>query len=117
MKAVILAGGYGTRISEETDNIPKPMIRIGHQPILWHIMKHYAYFGYKDFYLALGYKAEIIKAVKKLNWIEFFTINKNDFLFLLPIVKPTIPSVEKAKASKKNAAIIINCIKMVLTAR
>ena len=61
MKAVILAGGYGTRISEETDNIPKPMIRIGHKPILWHIMKHYAYYGFNEFVLCLGYKGEVIK--------------------------------------------------------
>jgi len=61
MKVVILAGGFGTRLSEYTESIPKPMVRVGGRPILWHIMKSYAYFGHKDFYLALGYKAEIIK--------------------------------------------------------
>ena len=61
MKVIILAGGMGTRISEYTDAIPKPMIKIGDKPILWHIMKHYASFNHKDFYIALGYKAEIIK--------------------------------------------------------
>ena len=61
MKVVILAGGYGTRLSEYTESIPKPMVNIGGKPIIWHIMKTYAHFGHKDFYLALGYKAEIIK--------------------------------------------------------
>ena len=61
MKVVILAGGLGTRIGEETANRPKPMIEIGGRPILWHIMKTYAHFGHKEFLLALGYKSEIIK--------------------------------------------------------
>ena len=61
MKAVILAGGLGTRLSEETHSKPKPMIEVGGMPILWHIMKTYASFGHKDFYVALGYKAEVIK--------------------------------------------------------
>ena len=61
MKAVILAGGLGTRISEETELKPKPMVEIGHMPILWHIMKCYSRFGYNEFVLALGYKGEIIK--------------------------------------------------------
>ena len=61
MKVIILAGGFGTRFSEYTNTIPKPMISIGGKPILWHIMQTYAKFGHKDFYLALGYKAELIK--------------------------------------------------------
>jgi glucose-1-phosphate cytidylyltransferase len=61
MKVVILAGGYGTRLAEYTELIPKPMVPVGEKPIIWHIMKTYAHFGYKDFYLALGYKAEVIK--------------------------------------------------------
>ena len=61
MKVVILAGGFGTRLGEYTNLVPKPMVQIGGKPILWHIMQSYAHFGYKDFYLALGYKAEIIK--------------------------------------------------------
>ena len=61
MKVVILAGGFGTRLSEYTDSIPKPMATVGGKPILWHIMKTYAHFEHKDFYLALGYKAEVIK--------------------------------------------------------
>lgn len=61
MKVILLAGGFGTRISEYTTIIPKPMIPIGGKPILWHIMKTYAHFGHKDFYVALGYKAEVIK--------------------------------------------------------
>lgn len=61
MKVVILAGGYGTRLAEYTELIPKPMVPVGEKPIIWHIMKTYAHYGYKDFYLALGYKAEVIK--------------------------------------------------------
>ena len=61
MKVVILAGGMGTRLAEETDRIPKPMVEIGGRPILWHIMKYYAAFGFDEFILALGYKGEVIK--------------------------------------------------------
>ncbi|MEI7993892.1 MAG: glucose-1-phosphate cytidylyltransferase [Methylococcaceae bacterium] len=61
MKVVILAGGYGTRISEETASKPKPMIDIGGKPILWHIMKTYSHFGYNDFVICLGYKGYVIK--------------------------------------------------------
>jgi len=61
MKVIILAGGLGTRLSEYTNIIPKPMVTIGGKPMLWHIMKTYAHFNHKDFYIALGYKAELIK--------------------------------------------------------
>jgi len=61
MKAVILAGGYGTRISEESTVRPKPMVRIGEKPIIWHIMKIYSYYGVNDFVICLGYKGHMIK--------------------------------------------------------
>ena len=61
MKVILLAGGFGTRLAEYTDVIPKPMVRVGGKPILWHIMQTFAHFGHKDFYVALGYKAEVIK--------------------------------------------------------
>ena len=61
MKVVILAGGLGTRLSEETELKPKPMVEIGGRPILWHIMKIYAHHGFKEFFVALGYKGEVIK--------------------------------------------------------
>jgi glucose-1-phosphate cytidylyltransferase len=61
MKVVILAGGLGSRLSEETEAKPKPMVEIGGQPILWHILKHYSHYGFSDFYVALGYKGEAIK--------------------------------------------------------
>jgi len=61
MKVVILAGGFGTRLSEYTDLIPKPMVLIGGRPMLWHVMQIYAKHGHKDFYIALGYKSEKIK--------------------------------------------------------
>lgn len=61
MKVVILAGGLGTRLAEETEIKPKPMVEIGGQPILYHIMKHYARYGFKEFFVALGYRGEVIK--------------------------------------------------------
>lgn len=61
MKVVILAGGLGTRLAEETEIKPKPMVEIGGRPILWHIMKHYAHHGFKEFFIALGHRGDIIK--------------------------------------------------------
>ncbi|MBK6326087.1 MAG: glucose-1-phosphate cytidylyltransferase [Chloroflexi bacterium] len=61
MKVGILAGGKGTRLSEETVLKPKPMVEIGNNPIIWHIMMHYAHYGFKDFVIALGYKGEVLK--------------------------------------------------------
>jgi glucose-1-phosphate cytidylyltransferase len=61
MKVVLLAGGLGTRLSEETGVKPKPMVEVGGQPILWHVMKHFAHHGFKEFVIALGYKGEVIK--------------------------------------------------------
>ena len=61
MKVVILAGGYGTRISEESHLKPKPMIEIGGKPIMWHIMKYYSHFGFHDFVICCGYKGYVIK--------------------------------------------------------
>jgi glucose-1-phosphate cytidylyltransferase len=60
-KVLILAGGKGTRIQEETVNIPKPMIQIGEKPIIWHIMKHYSFYGFSEFVICLGYKSDVIK--------------------------------------------------------
>ena len=61
MKVIILAGGWGSRLGQLSDSIPKPMIKIGTKPILWHIMKSYSYYGFSDFIVALGVKSEIIK--------------------------------------------------------
>ncbi len=61
MKVVILAGGLGTRISEESHLKPKPMIEIGEEPILWHIMKHYSRYGFNEFIICLGYKSFVVK--------------------------------------------------------
>jgi glucose-1-phosphate cytidylyltransferase len=61
MRTVILAGGLGTRLAEETEVRPKPMVEIGGRPILWHILKHYSWYGFKEFFIALGYKSEVVK--------------------------------------------------------
>jgi glucose-1-phosphate cytidylyltransferase len=71
MKVVLLAGGLGTRLAEETEIRPKPMIEIGGKPILWHIMKHYAHYGHKEFYVALGYKGEYIKRY----FLDYLSLN------------------------------------------
>lgn len=71
MKVVILAGGLGTRLAEETEVKPKPMVEIGGKPILWHIMKHYAHYGFKDFFIALGYKGEVIKRY----FLDYYALN------------------------------------------
>jgi glucose-1-phosphate cytidylyltransferase len=71
MKAVILAGGLGTRLAEETEVKPKPMVEIGGHPILWHIMKLYAHYGIKEFVVALGYRGEVIKRY----FLDYFTLN------------------------------------------
>ena len=85
MKVVILAGGFGTRLAELTDVIPKPMVRIGNKPILWHIMNTYASYGFKDFVIALGYKSEYVKNYF-LNYNSLnsdFTINLKEITFTL----------------------------------
>ena len=75
MKVVILAGGYGTRLSELTRDIPKPMVEIGGYPILWHIMQIYASYGFNDFVVALGYKGDVIKRF----FLDYYT-NHSDFV-------------------------------------
>lgn len=74
MKAIILAGGYGTRLGNRTETIPKPMIKIGQKPILWHIMKIYSYYGINDFIICLGYKGDIVK-----NYFLHYDALNNDF--------------------------------------
>ena len=74
MKILILAGGFGTRLSEETDLIPKPLVKIGGKPILWHIMKLYTAFGFNDFVVLLGYKGHMIEDYF-LNQSDFFNWN------------------------------------------
>lgn len=76
MKAVILAGGYGTRISEESQFKPKPMIEIGGQPILWHIMKEYSVYGISEFIICAGYKQHVIK-----EWFADYFLHTSDITF------------------------------------
>ncbi len=73
MKVAILAGGVGSRLAEETEIKPKPMVEIGGRPILWHIMKHYYHYGHKDFTIALGYKGEVIKKYM----VDYCSLNNN----------------------------------------
>jgi glucose-1-phosphate cytidylyltransferase len=74
MKVLILAGGFGTRLAEETARIPKPLVDIGGKPMLWHIMKIYAHYGFSDFLIACGYKSELIK-----EYFHNFAIRNNDY--------------------------------------
>ena len=79
MKVVLFCGGLGTRLREYTGEIPKPMVKIGYRPILWHLMKYYAHFGHTDFVLCLGYKADVIKEffLRYEEWISNdFTLSK-----------------------------------------
>ena len=76
MKVVLLAGGFGSRIGEESQFKPKPMIEIGGMPILWHIMKEYSYFGYNEFIICAGYKQEYIK-----EWFSNYFLNNSDITF------------------------------------
>ena len=76
MKVVILAGGFGTRISEESHLKPKPMVEIGDKPILWHIMKLYSYYGYNDFVICCGYKQHMIK-----EWFADYFLHSCDITF------------------------------------
>lgn len=76
MKVVLLAGGAGTRISEESDLRPKPMVEIGGKPVIWHIMKTYSYYGFNEFIICAGYKQEYIK-----EWFANYFVNTNDVTF------------------------------------
>ena len=76
MKVVILAGGFGTRISEESAYKPKPMIEIGGKPILWHIMKEYSYYGFNEFIICAGYKQHVIK-----EWFADYFLHNSDITF------------------------------------
>jgi glucose-1-phosphate cytidylyltransferase len=86
MKVVLFCGGLGTRLREYTGEIPKPMVKIGYRPILWHLMKYYAHFGHKDFIICLGYKGDVIKEffLKYEEWISNdFTLSKGGKLLEL----------------------------------
>ena len=73
MKVAVLAGGLGTRLAEETIVRPKPMVEIGGRPILWHILKHYASYGHNEFFIALGYKGEMIKKYM----LDYYSLSGN----------------------------------------
>ena len=94
MKVVLLAGGLGTRLTEETEIRPKPMVEIGGRPILWHIMKHYAHYGFQEFLVALGYKGEYIKRY----FMDYYTLNGSMTLDLATgAVQPQVKECENWK--------------------
>lgn len=95
MKAVILAGGFGTRISEESHLKPKPMIEIGNRPILWHIMKIYSHFGINDFIICLGYKGYLIK-----EYFANYYLHSSDICFNLETGSNTIINKRKSEPWK-----------------
>ena len=111
MKVVILAGGLGTRLAEETDKIHKPMVKIGNKPIISHIINSYIKFGFKDIIICSGYKKEIIKRIKSLKLkfdIKFIEIEENIIIvssetLSLPTISIflTIPAYEWVKRKKK----------------
>lgn len=88
MKVILLAGGLGTRLSEYTEVLPKPMIPVGGRPLLWHIMRTYARFGHKDFLIALGYKAEVIKDY----FLNYRSLNSN---FTIDLANGHVESLEQ----------------------
>ena len=77
MKVVLFCGGLGTRLRESGDNLPKPLVPLGYRPVIWHVMKYYAYFGHRDFILCLGYKADKIKDY----FLRYDEAISNDFVF------------------------------------
>ena len=83
MKAVILAGGLGTRLSEETSTRPKPMVEIGGKPIIWHIMKLYSHYGINDFIICLGYKGYVFKEY----FSNYFAHNSENIIFDLLLIR------------------------------
>ena len=74
MKVIILAGGWGSRLGQQGETIPKPMVSIGNKPILWHIMKSYSYYGFNDFIISCGVKAQVIK-----NYFSNFDSYNDDY--------------------------------------
>ncbi|MGH7277245.1 MAG: sugar phosphate nucleotidyltransferase [Candidatus Rokuibacteriota bacterium] len=76
MKVVLFCGGFGARLKEYSDTIPKPMVPIGHRPVIWHLMKYYAYYGHKDFILCLGYRGDVVRQY----FLQYEECMSNDFV-------------------------------------
>jgi glucose-1-phosphate cytidylyltransferase len=100
MKVIILAGGYGTRLGNITESIPKPMVKIGNRPILWHIMKIYSNAGYNDFIISLGYKGEVIK-----EYFFNYSVYSNNFTIN---TKTGISNFEKNKTKEDWNITLVN---------
>lgn len=100
MKVVVLAGGFGTRISEESHLKPKPMIEIGEKPILWHIMKEYSAYGINEFIICAGYKQHVIK-----EWFADYFIHTSDItftiaFFITPLLRYFLNSIYSANVGQ-----------------
>jgi glucose-1-phosphate cytidylyltransferase len=105
MKVVILAGGMGTRLSEETELKPKPMVEIGGRPILWHIMKHFAHYGLKEFFVALGHRGEIVKRF----FLDYGSLSGNMTIDLAKgVVDPREPDCEDWIVHLQNTGVETN---------
>ena len=134
MKVVILAGGLGTRISEYTNLIPKPMVQINKKPIIYYIMKHFSNYGHNEFYIAIGYKGNVIKNYfkkKKFNWnvnlidtgLKTMTggrlkklqkyLGKDDFFLTYGdgISDVNLRELEKFHKSKKNCLVTMTAVR------
>ena len=90
MKVVILAGGFGTRLSEYTNLVPKPMVKLNNKPIIYYIMKHFSNYGFDDFYIALGYKGNVIK--------DYF--KKNSFKWKINLVETGLKTMTGGRIKK-----------------
>ena len=101
IKTIILCGGTGTRLKEETEFKPKPLVGVGDKPILWHIMKIYAHFGYKNFVLALGYKGNHIK-----DYFSFNPAEENNFNITFAETGLETPHGERVLKLKDSRALI-----------
>ena len=105
MKLVILAGGYGTRLAEETKVKPKPLVKIGNKPIIWHIMEIYSKYNHSDFYVAAGYKSEEIKKIGKFKDWEAMVLVRGSGITCFAQSKPVL---QAPKTNKRDARLFVS---------
>ena len=100
MKTVLLCGGFGTRIRDVADDIPKPLIKVGEMPILWHLMGYYSNFGFREFILCLGYKSETV--------VDFFRTQNGELKNLLP--EPELPNIHQFTGLVNNNNCVVTLV-------